>query len=122
MTFEEFEQFKSGRKADSDFGTRVQVEYWPRIEFAQYIEPTGPTCMGRKSLVTVFAAEGHPPEVEDDEFLDEVRLSTEELYALPSWEAFRADLFGALEFKADAQAAKRAAEEAANQPPPAPDA
>ena len=115
MTYEEFEQFRQGRNTEADFGTRVVVEYWPVIQFNQYVEPHGPVCLGRKAMVTIFAPEGRPPEVEDEDPIDEVQLSTAELEALPTWEAFRNDLFGALEAKAAAQAQAR--EDAAQIPP-----
>jgi len=114
MTYEEFEAFRQGRNTEADFGTRVTVEYWPLIQFTQYVEPRGPLCMGRKALATIFAPEGHPPEIEDEDPMDEVWLSTDELESLPSWQAFKDDIFAALEAKAAAQAQKRSA---ADQPP-----
>jgi len=112
MTYEEFEAFRQGRNTEADFGTRVQVQYWPIVLFRQDVVPSGPSCTGRKALVTVFAPEGHPPEVEDEDPLDEVSLSAAELQAIPSWELFKAELFAALEAKALAQEQGRA-----NQPP-----
>lgn len=108
MTFEELELFKSGKATETDFGARVQIDYWPSVHFTQGVTPGGPSCTGRKARVTVFAPDGAMPVLEDEDILGEFNLKPEELEALPSWELFKSDLFAALEAKHAAAAAAQA--------------